>query len=629
MTDILNTGKSALFAFQRALATTSHNIANVNTEGYSRQRVDMEAVQPNAGLINQAGSGVQVVAIQRMQDQFATARVNSSTSAYEEQKTHHAMASRLDNLMASEGSSVAPAMNDFFNSLQDANSDPSSIATREVVLDRAEQLAQRFKSLQGQFDDTSSEVNERIKGAAEAVSDLGQSIADINKRITSISDARNTEGANDLLDQRDQLVTELSKYVDIDTTLQENGALNVFMGKGITLVVDNFAQQVKAVPDDTYPDRMQIQVGSDGNEKNISARLQGGEIGGLSEFVNQTLQPAMAELGRLALTVADTVNQQHALGIDINGEAGGDIFELAEPQIYATSNNTGSGVLSAEISDTSALEASDYLLRFDGANFTATRNSDGQVTGGPMPLELDGVSLTLSGTPDAGDTFVLSATGKIAGTMNMALSNAEGIALSGQLTTRSEIANNGDSRISDAKVLDTANGSLTDSVDIVFTSETSYDVIDASSGTTLSSATGYSEGDAIQLNGWEVSISGDIQTGDTHRIEANVSGVGNNSNGLALADMQNTLTVAGNQTFNESYGTMVSRIGAQTNSAETRADALESLKNNAIDRQQATQAVSLDEEAIDLTRFQQAYQASAQIISAADDMFQTILGAVR
>lgn len=629
MTDILNTGKSALFAFQRALATTSHNIANVNTEGYSRQRVDMEAVQPNAGLINQAGSGVQVVAIQRMQDQFATARVNSSTSAYEEQKTHHAMASRLDNLMASEGSSVAPAMNDFFNSLQDANSDPSSIATREVVLDRAEQLAQRFKSLQGQFDDTSSEVNERIKGAAEAVSDLGQSIADINKRITSISDARNTEGANDLLDQRDQLVTELSKYVDIDTTLQENGALNVFMGKGITLVVDNFAQQVKAVPDDTYPDRMQIQVGSDGNEKNISARLQGGEIGGLSEFVNQTLQPAMAELGRLALTVADTVNQQHALGIDINGEAGGDIFELAEPQIYATSNNTGSGVLSAEISDTSALEASDYLLRFDGANFTATRNSDGQVTGGPMPLELDGVSLTLSGTPDAGDTFVLSATGKIAGTMNMALSNAEGIALSGQLTTRSEIANNGDSRISDAKVLDTANGSLTDSVDIVFTSETSYDVIDASSGTTLSSATGYSEGDAIQLNGWEVSISGDIQTGDTHRIEANVSGVGNNSNGLALADVQNTLTVAGNQTFNESYGTMVSRIGAQTNSAETRADALESLKNNAIDRQQATQAVSLDEEAIDLTRFQQAYQASAQIISAADDMFQTILGAVR
>ncbi|MGQ7848502.1 flagellar hook-associated protein FlgK [Granulosicoccus sp. 3-233] len=629
MNDLLNTGKSALFAFQRALATTSHNIANVNTEGYSRQRVDMEAVPANTGLQNQPGGGVQIVSIERLQDQFATARVNSSTSAFEEQNTYHAMASRLDNLMASESGSVAPAMNDFFNALQDANADPSSVATREVVLDRAEQLAQRFQSLQGQFDDTRSEVSERIQAATESVSDLARSIADVNKRITSISDSRNTEAANDLLDQRDQLVKELSAYIDIDTNLQENGALNVFMGKGISLVIDNVAQEVKAVPDDTYPDRMQIQVGSEGSEQNVSARLQGGEIGGLSEFANQTLQPAMAELGRLALSISDAVNQQHALGIDINGEAGEPIFELAAPQTYASSRNTGSGVLSAEISDTSALEASDYLLRFDGANFTATRNSDGKAVSGPMPLELDGVSLSLSGSPDVGDTFVLSATGRVAATMNTVLNNAEDIALSGQLSTRSDISNLGDSRISSARVVDTGNSSLTDSVDIVFTSNSSYDIIDSGSGATLASATDYSEGDAIEFNGWQVSISGDIQEGDSHRVEANLSGIGNNSNGMALAELQNSLSIGGNQTFNEAYGSMVSRIGAQTNSAETRATALESLRDNAIERQQATQSVSLDEEAINLTRFQQAYQASAQIISAADDMFQTILGAVR
>ncbi len=629
MNDLLNTGKSALFAFQRALATTSHNIANVNTEGYSRQRVDMEAIPANTSLLNQPGGGVQVVGIERLQDQFATARVNSSTSAFEEQNTYHAMASRLDNLMASESGSVSPAMSDFFNALQDANSDPSSVATREVVLDRADQLAHRFKSLQGQFDDTRAEVSERIQAATETVSDLAQSIADVNKRITSISSSGNSEAANDLMDQRDQLVKELSGYIDIDTTMQENGALNVFMGKGISLVIDNTAQEVKAVPDDTYPDRMQIQIGSEGNEVNISARLQGGEIGGLSEFANQTLQPAMAELGRLALSVSDAVNQQHAMGIDINGDAGEAIFELAAPQTYASSRNTGSGILSAEISDVSALEASDYLLRFDGANFTATRNSDGKTTGGPMPLELDGVSLSLSGTPDAGDTFVLSATGRIAGTMNTVLSNAEDIALSGPLTTRSEIGNLGDSRISSAKVLDASNSSLTDPIDIVFTSDTSYDIIDSGSGTTLDSASDYVAGDAIEFHGWQVSISGDIQEGDTHRIEANMSGIGNNSNGMALADLQNSLSIGGTQTFNEAYGSMVSRIGAQTNSAETRASALESLRDNALERQQSTQAVSLDEEAINLTRFQQAYQASAQIISVADDMFQTILGAVR
>lgn len=629
MNDLLNTGKSALFAFQRALATTSHNIANVNTEGYTRQRVDMDAIPATSTLLNQPGGGVRVVGIERLHDQFATARVNSSTSEFTEQDTYHTMASRLDNLMASDSASVAPAMSDFFNALQDANADPSSLATREVVLDSADQLAQRFQSLQGQFNDTNSEVNGRIQAATETVSDLAQSIAEVNRRITSVSDAKNTEAANDLLDQRDQLLKELSGYIDIDTSLQENGALNVFMGKGISLVIDDVAREVKAVPDDTYPERLQIQVGSDGNEQNISARLQGGEIGGLSEFLNQTLQPAMAELGRLALSVADAVNETHASGIDMNGEAGGPVFELAAPQIYSSSNNSGSGTLSAEISDASALEASDYLLRFDGANFTATRNSDGRETSGPMPLELDGISLSLSGTPDAGDTFVLSATGRIASTMNAVLGSAENIALSGPLTTRSELDNLGDSRISSASVLDTENAALTDSVDIVFTSEDSYNIVDSSSGNTLTSATGYAEGDAIEFNGWQVSISGDIQEGDTHRVEANVSGIGNNSNGMSLADLQNSLTIGGNQTFNEAYGSMVSRIGAQTNSAETRATALESLRDDAVERQQSTQAVSLDEEAINLTRFQQAYQASAQIITAADEMFQTILGVVR
>lgn len=629
MTDILNTGKSALFAFQRALATTSHNIANVNTEGYARQRVDLEAMPANSGLLNQAGSGVQLVSIERLQDQFATARVNSSTSAHAEQQIHHTMASRLDSLLASEGSSVTPAISDLFNAMQDANIDPSSVASREVVLDSTQQLAQRFQSMQAQFDDTQQEVNERMQGAVQDVSNLAQSIADVNRQITTVSDASNTAAANDLLDQRDRLVTELSELIDIDTNLQENGALNVFVGKGIALVIDSHAEPVDTVRDDTYPDRLQIQIGSEGNEKNISTRLQGGEIGGLSEFVNQTLQPAMHELGRLALSVADSLNQQHALGVDLNGEGGGAMFEIGTPQVRATEGNAGDGIVTAEISSTTDLVASDYLLRFDGANFAVTRNSDGQTTTAAMPLELDGLSLSFTGTPQAGDTFMVSATGSIAGTLTSALDSSDKIALSGRLTTSSNLSNVGDSRIGNASILDAANASLTDAVDIVFTSDSSYDIVDGGSGSVLASNTGYTEGDPITFNGWQVAVTGDIQTGDTHRVEANVSGIGNNSNGMALADIQSALTVAGNQTFNEAYGTLVSRVGAQTNSAQTRADALESLKNNAIDRQQSVQAVSLDEEAIDLTRYQQAYQASAQIITTADEMFQTILGAVQ
>ncbi len=628
MTDILNTGKSALFAFQRALATTSNNIANVNTEGYARQRVDLESIPGTNGLVHQPGSGVRVVGIERMQDEYATARVNSATSAYEEQQTHQAMASRLDNLVAVDGSSVGPAMSDFFNAIQDATADPSSIATREVVLDSTNQLAERFQSMQRQFDDAQSEVNQRTQAAVSSVGELAQSIALVNKQVIGMSSSLNPSAANDLLDQRDRLLTELSRYVDIDTSAHESGALNVYMGKGVGLVVGSVAMELKTVPDETYPNRVQIQIGKAGSEQDITSRLQGGEIGGLAEFANQTLRPAMTELGRLAITMADAANQQHVRGLDLNGDAGANLFEVPAPQVHASSRNAGSGVMSAEINDTNALEATDYLVRFDGANYTATRSSDGMQTAGAPPLELDGLSLDMTGTPVAGDTFVVSATGR-SGLITSSVTDPDKLAFAGQLATLSEIANIGESRISSAKVLDAENGSLQDPIDIVFTSDSAYDVIDVGSGSTLLSGENYSPGEPISLNGWEVSISGSAADGDTHRVEPNFTGMGNNSNGLALADIQQELLVGGTQTFNDAYGTLVSRVGAQTNSAQTRANALESLRDNAIERQQSIQGVSLDEEAIDLTRYQQAYQAAAQIITSADEMFQTILGAIR
>ena len=507
--------------------------------------------------------------------------------------------------------------------------DPSSVASREVVLDSVNQLAQRFQSLQGQFDDAQTEVNQRTRAAVSTVGELAQSIAKVNKQVTVTSSTRNPGATNDLMDQRDRLITELSRYVDIDTTTHENGALNVFMGKGIALVVGNVAQEIKTVADDTYPHTLQIQIGKEGSEKNISSRLQGGEIGGLAEFSNQTLRPAMTELGRLAVTMADAANQQHAGGLDLNGETGVALFEVPVPQVFANRGNAGSGSLSAEINDTSALEASDYHIRFDGANYTATRSSDGEKTAGALPLELDGLSISMTGTPTAGDTFVVSATGHAASLINATINDPDKLALAGQLSTRSYITNIGDSKISNAKVTDTQNGSLQDPVDIVFTSDSTYDIVDAGSGTTLTSGAAYTPDEPISLNGWEISISGSALTGDTHRIEPNVTGMGNNSNGLAMADLQQELLIGGTQSLNDAYGTLVTRIGTQTNSAQTRADALESLRNDALDRQQAVQSVSLDEEAIDLTKYQQAYQAAAQIISSADEMFQTILGAVR
>ncbi len=629
MTDLLNTGKSALFAFQRALSTTSHNIANVNTDGYSRQRVDFQSVPGDGQSIHSTGGGVRVSNIERLSDQFASARVSSATSAHAEQEVHYQLASRLDNLIATEGMSVAPALSNFFNAIQDANSDPSSIATREVVLENTNQLAERFKALQGQLDDTQSEVNERTREAVSMVDKYAQSIADINRRIRSTSNSNNSQQAHDLRDQREQLVSKLSKYMDVETLIQDNGSMSVFVGKGLSLVTDADAQTLTTVRDTLYPDRVQIQIGEGNAAQVLSAQIQGGIIGGLNDFAEDTLANAKHDLGRLALVVADEMNQQHALGVDLDGNPGADLFDSTQPEIFSDTKNTGTGVMRGRISDTQALQASDYVLRFDGANFTATRSSDGTTTTSSLPLRLDGLSLSMSGSPVAGDVFVVSATGRAAGSMTTMLDNPDKLALGGQLTTSSDIGNLGDTRISAATVTDAEDIGLTTPVDIVFTSTTTYDIVNPNSGAVLVNGAGYLEDNPIALNGWEVSISGDARAGDTHRIMPNVSGRGDNSNGHALVDMQTTLTVNGSETFGDAYGSFVSRIGSNTNAAGTRTTALEALRDNAIDRQQTAQGVSLDEEAIDLTRYQQAYQASAQIISTSETLFQSILGAIR
>lgn len=629
MTDLLNTGKSALFAFQRALSTTSHNIANVNTDGYSRQRVDFQSVPGDGQSSSGAGGGVRISNIERISDQFSSARVTSATSAHAQQEVNYTLASRLDNLVATEGMSIAPALNNFFNSIQDANADPSSIATREVVLENTKQLAERFQSMQGQLDDTQNEVNDRTREAVLQVDQYAQSIADINGRIIGTTNNRNSQQGHDLRDQRDQLVNKLSKYIDVETIIQDNGAMSVFVGKGLSLVTDTDAQRMSTVRDTLHPDRVQIQMGEGPGAQLLTAQVQGGIIGGLNEFSSDTLSHAKHDLGRLALVMADEMNQQHALGVDLDGNPGADLFDSTQPEIFADSKNTGTGVLRGRISDTQALEASDYVLRFDGANFTATRSVDGQTTTSSLPLRLDGISLSVSGSPVAGDVFVVSATGSAAGEMSAMLNDPDKLALAGQLSTRSSIGNLGDTRVSPATVTDSENIGLTTPIDIVFTSENTYDIVDPNSGAVLVGGAGYLENNPIAINGWEVSISGDARAGDTHRIEPNLSGRGGNGNGLALVEMQTRSTVNGSESFSDAYGSFISRIGSNTSSAATRANALEALRDNAIDRQQSTQGVSLDEEAIDLTRYQQAYQASAQIISTSETLFQSILGAIR
>jgi flagellar hook-associated protein 1 FlgK len=417
--------------------------------------------------------------------------------------------------------------------------------------------------------------------------------------------------------------------MEVDTLIQDNGSMSIYIAKGISLVNDGTAQPLEAQRDTLDPDKVQILIGEGASKQELGANIQGGIIGGLNNFADTTLNQARHELGRLALVVADEVNAQHALGVDLNGNPGVDLFAGTDPVVYADSLNNGTATLRGRITDVQAIEATEYLLRYDGANFTATRVSDGVSTLETVPIEIDGIALTISGTPAAGDEFLLSATGRAASSVQTLVSNPDKLALAGQLTTASDIGNIGDARISTAKVTDPEDISLTNPVQIVFTSDTAYDIVDSTSGAILVNGAGYIQDDPIALNGWEVSIRGEAKSGDVHTVSPNVIGRGDNSNGISLANMQTSLLVNGNESFSDAYGSLVSQIGSDTSSTLTRTTALESLRDSAIDRQQTSQGVSLDEEAVNLTRYQQAYQAAAQVITTSETMFQSILGAIQ
>lgn len=628
MSDLLSSGASALLTFQRALSTTSQNIANVNTEGYSRQRVNLESVVDNPNERRQIGSGVRITSIERLQDEFATGQVLQTSSAFARQRTHLDMAGRIDSFMADGALSLTPALNSFYNAIQDANSDPASLANREIIVEQASSLSARFRGMQQQLDGLQEEVNDRLTASVSDVNEIASAIAEINSQIITTRAGLQDQAANNLLDQRDQLIVSLSKLADVRTHVQDDGAMNVYAGNGLALVVGGDAQQLRVAQDANNAGRLDIEIDVNANWQPVGALLQGGSIGGLRDFERDTLSKTMHEVGRMALVLADSVNEQHKQGIDLQGNNGTDIFTSGNPEVTSSTLNTGSGDISATISDISSLEASDYRIRFDGSGYTTTRVSDGQQTSGPLPVTIDGIELSVSGAPATGDVFLVSPTRRAAAFIDNTLTTGEALALASPLSSSSSTDNTGTARIGLSSIPDPQNPALGNSVEIVFSDANTFDVLDTTSGTTLATGQSYTPGSAIQYNGWEITIDGVTSAGDIHRVDAASSNSGSNDNGLALVELQTALTVTGNQSINDTYGSLVSSIGGQNRSLQTRSAALENLNTGAIERQQSAQGVNLDEEAINLSRYQQAYQASAQIIATADTLFQTVLNAV-
>lgn len=560
--NLLNIGTQALQSNTSALSVIGQNIANVNTPGYSMQRADLVA-RDNLG-------GVQVRDVQRMANDFLTGQIMSDTSAYNSALAFEQLANQLDNMLASDVSSISKSMDDYFAALQGAVDDPSNLANRELFLAQADALVRRFQDLDASLTRQQDTINGQVESSVAQVNSLGQGLAQINDqiRLATASGA----STNELLDERDRLMESLAGYVGFTTVPQPNGEMNLFIGNGEPLVVGGSASRLLTIQDSLDPSQHNIalQVGS--TLSDISGQLSGGQIGGLLDYRADVLDKTKDEMGLIAMVFASSMNAQQLQGLDLDGNAGQRLFAdinasaAATDRVLVDSGNAGNATSRVDIVDTGALKASAYELVFNtDSSFTVTRLSDGVRWNSNQLSSQSGAAGV-----DANQEFYF----------------------------------------------DASNGSLTLQVD--------------GFRLDLDSSARFVKGDKFEIQPTRSGASEfalELSSGRGLALADSAGGVSNNRNALAMSDLQFAKLVGGGS-YQEQYGRQIERVGSLTATAQITTQSSKAVLDANLQTKSSLSGVNLDEEAARLVQFQQAYQASARLIAASQTIFDSLLAAI-
>lgn len=633
---MLGTGVTGLLASQKALSTASQNIANVNTEGYSRQRVNLSTHTPYPYGPAFVGTGVKITGIERVYDQFLVDQVRTGSSSLNQLSEFYSLASQVDNILADPQAGLTPGLQSFFNAAQDLANDPSSASARQVMLSEAETLSNRFHYLDQRIDDIDNAVNSDISNIVSEINGITASIANVNKQIGELRSQGGGE-PNDVLDQRDILIKSLAEKIGVTTVYQDDGSVNVFIGNGQAVVAGHQSRDLSVLKNDYDPSIASIGYDLGSSVVNITSQLSGGKLGGFLQYRSELSESMKNSMGLLAAGLSSTFNNQHRNGLDLNGDIGGDFFtdlSTLTPKVLASRSNTSASPanISANIIDIDSLTTSNYTLKRTGSVYTLTRELDNFVhtfTGFPSTSEtVDGVNYTLnSGSLADGDRFQIKPVNTGAADINVAITDPAKIAAASPIRASVGIDNSGSATIESYNVSDSSSYTA-DTYTIAIVTPTTYEVRDSSSVLVATGA--YSNGADISFNGVDISIAGKVDTGDLFTVVPNTNGIGDNTNMLSLAGLrlENTLK-NGTVTYQGLYGQMVVDVGTKTRQAEVNSMAQEGLLNQAIAAREEKSGVNLDEEAADLIKYQQLYQAAAQIISVADTTFQSLIGILR
>lgn len=648
---ILNIGVQALQANQVALQTAGHNIANVNTPGYSRQRVVMET---NGGQFTGGGYIGKGVNIQTIQRNFSAFLTRQATVAGATQSADTVRADKLkllEGLFPGGASGLGASINDMMNAFSDVASAPTDLTARTVALTRVDETASRMRSASMQLDDLQAGVTQELKQKATAINSLAQSIAGANAEIARANGSG--QPPNDLLDQRDQLIRDLNQYVQTTSIAADDGTVGVFIGGSQALVLGSTASTVSIVSDDFGQPNAKLAINRNGVAITLNENtLGGGEVSGLLRFQNTDLVEGRNLLGRLTMAITDSVNTQHQLGLDLNGNPGGNLLTpitASSFKVVASNSpaNAGTATLTLGISNSTQFAASDYEMAFTSpTSGTITRRSDGVVISFPqvppttLPIlaVIDGISITQGGgAAVAGDRFLLKPFSTPAANITRQFSTPQALAVASPVV--GQMGNNNTGSLQQVALVARTNPPSVTPVVLTFTGPNAYtrsDELPIPNATSFA----YTSGTPIEgtvpattpLSQWSVTLQGAPKAGDTYTVNntMTLSATGkinyklNSGNATAMMNLRDVAMFDG-AALTDGYAGLISQIGIRAQSATYATQVSTTIATNLEKDRAGVSGVNLDEEAAKLLQYQQAYQAAAKTIQIAQSIFETLI----
>ncbi|VVN48949.1 flagellar hook-associated protein FlgK [Pseudomonas fluorescens] len=671
---LLNIGMSGLNASQVSLATVGNNIANANTAGYSRQQTlqSSNTSHLNGGVF--IGSGTTLADVRRVYNAYLDSQLQTSTSLSSDANAYLEQVSPLDKLFSDKTTGISAVLSSFFASVQTSAGAPSDTATRQLLLTNAQTLSNRFNALASQMQQQNEGINSQLTTMTEQVNQLTSSIASLNQQIAQASNSTGS-GPNNLLDARNEAVRTLNELVGV-TVQDYNGSYNVSLGTGQSLVLGNTANTLTTARSGIDKNQLNIQINSPSSVSDVTSFISGGKIGGLLRYREDVLVPAMNDLGRTALVVADKINRQMGQGLDANGEFGASLFSNINSataigqRSLASSDNEGSSHLDVTITQSSELTTFDYAVTFTKDNQYRVKRSDGKDMGSFDPskaAEFDGLKLDFKGGPTKeGDSFKVIPTRSGASSITTQMTDSNKLAFAGPLVATSGTGNGGTGALTPPALsipLDIYGGAdladlqagIKHSMPVTLTFKDAvggsqdYEVFNSKGESIDKGSIVPGQGNDLTIKvpmldasgaaipgksfSFNTTVSGAPSKNDKYEVAFNVDGKQDNRNANELLGLQTKATVGvsegnGGMSMGTAYSQLVGQVGAKASQALGDSTASGAILSRAKSEVASVSQVNLDDEAADLVKFQQYYTASSQIIKAAQEVFSTLINSL-